>query len=464
MILEQFYLQCLSHASYLLGDESSGRAVVVDPQRDVAQYLEAAAAHGLAIERVIETHLHADFLSGHLELADRTGAVISYGEGVDVEYPVETLADGARLSLGDLTLQILATPGHTPESISVVVYEHAEDTEPYAVLTGDALFIGDVGRPDLLATAGSGLTADVLARRLYHSLHDKLLQLPDATRVYPAHGAGSACGKQLSTETWSTLGEQRRTNYALAPMTEDDFVAAVTEGQPVAPAYFSYDASRNREARPLLDEDVAPPPMDLDAVLDAARAGAVLLDTREPTEFARGHLRGAVNVGLGGRFAEYAGDVLRPDQVIVLVGDRETALEAKVRLGRIGFDRVAGYLADPLATYTAHPERTEPSSRLTVATLRARLDGPGETVLLDVRSPGEVERGAIPNARPVPLPVLAEALDGLDPAATTVVYCATGYRSSVAASLLRARGFTDVSDLLGGYEAWAGPRPVGAAR
>jgi rhodanese-related sulfurtransferase len=395
-----------------------------------------------------------------LELAGRTGAVISYGQGVEVEYPIETLADGTRLSLGQVMLQILATPGHTPESISIVVFEHATDAEPYAVLTGDALFVGDVGRPDLLATAGSGLTADVLARRLYHSLHDKLLQLPDATRVYPAHGAGSACGKQLSTETWSTLGEQRRTNYALAPMSEDEFVSAVTDGQPVAPAYFSYDASRNREARPLLDEDVAPPPMDLDAVLAAARSGAVLLDTREPAEFARGHLRGAVNVGLGGRFAEYAGDVLRPEQVIVLVGDRDTALEAKVRLGRIGFDRVAGYLVDPLAAYTTQPEHTEPGSRLTAEALRARLDGPGETVVIDVRGPGEVERGAIPGARPIPLPVLAGALDALDPAATTVVYCATGYRSSVAASLLRSRGFSDVSDLLGGYEAWAGPRPA----
>jgi glyoxylase-like metal-dependent hydrolase (beta-lactamase superfamily II)/rhodanese-related sulfurtransferase len=464
MILEQFYLQCLSHASYLVGDESTGRAVVVDPQRDIGQYLEAAEAHGLRIERVIETHLHADFLSGHLELADRTGAVISYGEGVDVEYPVEVLADGTRLSLGDVTLRILATPGHTPESISVVVYEHAADAEPYAVLTGDALFIGDVGRPDLLATAGSGLSADVLARRLYHSLHDKLLRLPDSTRVYPAHGAGSACGKQLSTETWSTLGEQRRTNYALAPMTEDEFVAVVTDGQPVAPAYFSFDASRNREARPLLDEELAPPAMDLDAVLAAARGGAVLLDTREPAEFARGHLRGAVNVGLGGRFAEYAGDVLRPEQVIVLVGDASTALEAKVRLGRIGFDHVVGHLADPLAAYTAHPEHTETGSRLTVAALRARLDGPADTVLLDVRGPGEVEGGAITGARPVPLPLLADTLEGLDPAATTVVYCATGYRSSVAASLLRARGFADVSDLLGGYEAWAGTPPVGAAR
>ena len=232
MIFTQHYLTCLSHASYLVGDETTGRAVVVDPRRDVAVYVEEAAARGLVIERVIETHIHADFLSGHLELAAETGAVISYGEGADVEFPIEPLRDGERLSLGDVSLEILATPGHTPESICIVVYEHADDATPYGVLTGDTLFVGDVGRPDLLASAGADLSADALARHLYRSLRDKLLTLPDSTRVFPGHGAGSSCGKQLSTETSSTLGEQRRTNYALRPMSEDAFVVAVTEGQP----------------------------------------------------------------------------------------------------------------------------------------------------------------------------------------------------------------------------------------
>ena len=234
MIFTQHYLACLSHASYLVGDETTGRAVVVDPRRDVGVYLDQAAELGLTIERVIETHLHADFLSGHLELAAQTGAVISYGSGADVEFHVEPLEDGQRLSLGDVTLEILATPGHTPESICVVVYEHADDLVPYGVLTGDTLFVGDVGRPDLLATTSAELSADVLARQLYHSLHDKLLPLPDSTRVFPAHGAGSSCGKQISSETSSTLGEQRHTNYALQPIGEDEFVAPVTEGQPRA--------------------------------------------------------------------------------------------------------------------------------------------------------------------------------------------------------------------------------------
>ncbi|HET9665812.1 MAG TPA: MBL fold metallo-hydrolase, partial [Desertimonas sp.] len=308
MIFTQHYLACLSQASYLIGDETTGRAVVVDPRRDVDVYLDEAHAHGLAIERVIETHVHADFLSGHLELAKRTGAVISYGSGARLEFPAELLDDGQRISLGDVTLEVMATPGHTPESICIIVYEHPDDAVPYGVLTGDTLFVGDVGRPDLLASADPQLTAEVLARRLYHSLHDRLLQLPDATQVFPAHGAGSSCGKQLSTETSSTLGVQRAVNYALQPMSEDAFVAAVTEGQPFRPHYFEFDAQRNRELRPLLDDD-PPPHLTLDEVLRRHAAGAVLLDCREPADFAAGHVRGAVNIGLQGRFAEWAGDV-----------------------------------------------------------------------------------------------------------------------------------------------------------
>src|SRR5215510_11446412 len=232
MILTQHYLACLSQASYLIGDETSGRAVVVDPRRDVGIYLEEAARCGLTIERVIETHVHADFLSGHLELAAQTGAVISYGEAATVEFPIDRLEDGQRLSLGEVTLEIIATPGHTPESICVVVYEHPDDEIPYGVVTGDTLFVGDVARPDRLASSDPNLSAESLARQLYRSLHDRLLRLPDATRIFPAHGAGSSCGKQISTETSSTLGEQRRFNYALQPMSEDQFVATVTEGQP----------------------------------------------------------------------------------------------------------------------------------------------------------------------------------------------------------------------------------------
>jgi DMSO/TMAO reductase YedYZ molybdopterin-dependent catalytic subunit/glyoxylase-like metal-dependent hydrolase (beta-lactamase superfamily II) len=452
VIFTQHYLACLSQASYLIGDESMGRAVVVDPRRDVEVYLEEAAAHGLTIERVIETHVHADFLSGHLELAAETGAVISYGEAATVGFPIERLADGQRLSLGGVTIEILATPGHTPESISIVVYEHADDEVPYGVLTGDTLFVGDVGRPDLLASGEGGISADVLARHLYHSLHEKLLRLPDETRVFPAHGAGSSCGKQLSTETTSTIGEQRRTNYALQCPSEDEFVAAITEGQPLRPGYFEYDARRNREPHSLLDAN-APPPLDLEEVLRRQRGGAVLLDTREPPDFAAGHLLGAVNVGLQGRFAEYVGSVLPPDRDVVLVGDPAAADEGKIRLARVGYDRVVGQLEDPGRAYAARADVVEASSRLT-ATQLAELDPAAAVQLVDVRSPAETAGGTIPGAREIPFAGVTDALATLRADAPVVLYCASGYRSQIAASVLRAAGFADVSDLLGGYSAW----------
>ena len=450
----QYYLDCLSQASYLVGDEDTGRAVVVDPRRDVHVYVDDAAAAGLRIERVIETHVHADFLSGHLELAVQTGAAVSYGAGAEVDFPIEPLADGEELTLGDVTLRVIATPGHTPESISIVVREHAEDVVPYGVLTGDTMFIGDVGRPDLLSAAG--VAPDELARELYHSLHQKLLALPDATRVYPAHGAGSACGKNLSTETQSTIGEQRRTNYALQPMTEDEFVALVTEGQPLQPMYFSFDAQRNRQAHALLDEGDLPPPLTLPDLLARRDAGAAVLDTRDPLDFAAGHLRGSVNVGLHGRFAELGGDVLTPDRSVVLVSEPGTELEAKVRLGRIGFDRIEGSLADPVRVLLEHPEVVEPSSRLSVTEFEARQRDVADLQVVDVRNPGETAAGVIPGAVMTPLPQLEARMGELDPARPTVVYCASGYRSSIGASVLASAGFDDVSDLLGGYEAWKG--------
>src|SRR5205807_6693728 len=306
---------------------------------------------------------------------------------------------------------------------------------PYGVLTGDTLFVGYVGRPDLLASAGTGWSADRLGRLLYRSLHEKLLVLPNATRIFPAHGASSSCGKQLSSETSSTLGEQRQMNYALQPMAEDEFVAVVTEGQPMRPQYFEYDAHRNRELRALLD-DHPPPLLDVDDVLARKTAGAVLLDAREPADFAAGHLRGAVNVGLQGRFAEWAGDVLSPDREIVLVGDPAIALEAKVRLGRVGYDRVAGQLDEPGRVFATRRDVIETSSRLTIEQL-AELRGLEPALqLVDVRSPGETAAGTLPGAREIPLAVLADSLAGLDSGGPVVMYCASGYRSAVAASVL----------------------------
>ncbi len=460
MKFTQYYLDCLSHASYLIGDETTGRAVVVDPQRDIKQYVDDAAENGFTIELVIETHFHADFLSGHLELASATGAAIGYSSVAETEFPSRPLADGERLSLGEVELEFRHTPGHTPESMSIVVFEKAGDEVPYGVLTGDTLFIGDVGRPDLLASIG--FTQDELADKLYESLHTKLLTLPDATRVYPAHGAGSACGKNLSTDTVSTMGEQRRTNYALLAGDKKTFVDLVTEGQPPAPEYFVYDAILNRKNRDLLDEHSMPEALDLAAFDAAVEGGAMIVDGRDPEEFAQGHLIGSVNVGLNGRYAEFAGSVVPSDTDIVLVVNPGAEIEARNRLGRIGFDRVVGYLEQPHQVMTSNPERVQRASRLTAAELRSRREEIDGLQMVDIRNPGEVEAGTIEGSALIPVGQLPGRVAELDPAAPTVVFCAGGYRSSVGASVLRQAGFADVSDLLGGYTAWEETAPVGA--
>ncbi len=454
MFFQQYYLECLSHASYLIGDESSGRAVVVDPQRDVSEYLADAERNGLTVELVIETHFHADFLSGHLELARATGAKIVYSSIAETEFEAVGVADGQRYSLGDVTLEFRHTPGHTPESMSIVVYEHAGDGKPHCVLTGDTLFIGDVGRPDLLASIG--FTREELAAKLYDSLHGKLMTLPDDTLVYPAHGAGSACGKNLSTDLSSTIGAQKATNYALRAADKATFVALVTAGQAPAPGYFGYDAMLNRQDRALLDENEMPEALTYRQVQAARTAGAVLVDGRSPEEFALGHLRGAVNIGLAGRYAEFAGSVLRADVDIVLLTEPGQEREGKNRLARIGFDRVIGYLADPDAAMFAHRDDVAVASRLTTTAFDERAGGLDGLQIVDVRNAGEVEAGAIPRAVNIPVGQLPDRLGELDAAKPTVVYCAGGYRSSVAASLLRQKGFADVSDILGGYGAWAG--------
>lgn len=453
MKFEQYYLECLSQASYLIGDESTGRAVVVDPRRDVAEYMADAEAGGMQITHVIETHFHADFLSGHLELAAATGAEIVFGAAAKPEFPARLVHDGERIVLGDVVLEIRETPGHTPESISVVVWEHADDTEPWGVLTGDTLFIGDVGRPDLLASVG--VTAEDLGSMLYDSLRDKLLTLPDETRVWPAHGAGSSCGKNLSTETMSTIGQQRRENYALRPMERGQFVQIVTEGQPAAPDYFVHDAILNRKTRSLLDE-AAPPVFTLDEVHAARTRGAVVLDVRDTATFAGGHLAGSVNVGLDGRFAEYAGEVVDPtSEIVIAASSADAAAEAKVRLGRIGFDRVVGAVPDVEALLAMHPAEARQASRLTAPELDARVADAADPQIVDVRNAGELAEGVIPGAVHIPLAALRGRVGELDLQRPIVVHCAGGYRSSIAASWLRSVGANDVSDLLGGYGAWA---------
>jgi hydroxyacylglutathione hydrolase len=451
MILEQYYIECLSHASYLIGDEISGRAVVVDPRRDITEYLADAARYGLTIEGVINTHFHADFVSGHLELVEATGAWIGFGEAAQTEYPIRRLADGEHIALGDVDLEILSTPGHTWESISVLVRERAESA-PVAVLTGDSLFIGDVGRPDLV-NLGDGSSVD-LARAMYSTIHRRLLTLPDHVAVMPAHGAGSSCGKNLSTKLTSTIGEQRRTNPAVQPMSEDDFVALVTDGQPAAPAYFAADAAMNKRIHPLLDQTRGVRRMSSESLRTALDTGTRVIDARTIEDFAAGHLRGSVNVGFDGRFAETAGIVFELDEPVALITYPGEEQLAAVRLARVGSDNVIGYLnVDRHAVFPNElSDLVQPARRIAVRELSELLD---KVTLLDVRNPGERELGAIPGSHHIPLAQLRIRLDEVPTAKPIVVHCAGGWRSSVAASLLRANGFDDVSDLTGGYNAWA---------
>ena len=455
MIFTQYYLDCLSQASYLVADEQSRQAVVVDPRRDVEEYLADAREQGLTIVGIINTHFHADFVSGHLELAKETGAWIGYGDAAKAEFEIRSLADGERIHLGDpesgVTLQVMTTPGHTPESISVLVFEHASDETAYGVLTGDALFIGDVGRPDLLASIG--VTADELGRMLHHSIQTKLMGLDDAVRVFPAHGAGSACGKNLSTERQSTIGEQRRTNYACQPMSEDDFLAVVTEGQPSAPGYFVYNATINRQERDLRELESEVPALTWEQFQDEVAVGARIHDARDPQEFAAGHLTGAINVPADGRMAETVGMIFAPTDRIVVVAPEGLEQQVATRIARIGFDHVVGFLADVEAVMTAHPDQVEQASRLTVEQTEAAL-ADGEVQLVDIRNAGEVASGMIPGARHIPLAELVNRSSDLDRDTPVIVNCAGGWRSSVGASTLRSLGFTDVSDLLGGYGAW----------
>ncbi|WP_055601885.1 MBL fold metallo-hydrolase [Streptomyces aureus] len=455
MFFAQYYLDCLSQASYMIADERSGQAVVVDPRRDVSEYLADARTHGLTVVGVINTHFHADFVAGHLELADSTGAWIGYGSRAETEYPIRKLAEGERITLGDVALEIMETPGHTPESISVLVYEHGDDTVPYGVLTGDALFIGDVGRPDLLASVG--VTAEELGAMLHDSVQNKLMALPDEVRVFPAHGAGSACGKSLSTEKRSTIGAQRATNYACAPMSRDTFVALVTAGQPAAPGYFAYDAELNRKNRDRYDAAAARS-LSRAEFAELRRSDAVVVDARSPQDFAAGHLRGAVNVPADGRFAEQAGTVLDPGDELVVIAPENREEEVVTRLARIGFDRVAGYLRDPEDALEELADEVTAASRLTAAQLRAALAGEHPPVVVDVRTCGEREAdGFIDDALHIPLSELPRRTDELPTDRPLVVHCAGGHRSSIAASLLRHRGFGDVSDVLGGHAALSQP-------
>jgi len=451
MILKQFYLSCLAHASYLVGDETTGIAAVVDPRRDVQQYLDEADRLGLAIRHVFLTHFHADFVAGHLELRDKTGATIHLGERAKAEYSFRRMGTGDAVDIGGVRLEVLETPGHTAESISILVYDFARDrARPYAVLTGDTLFIGDVGRPDLRASLG--WSASELGKLLYRSTREQLLPLPDETLVYPAHGAGSLCGKKISKDTVSTIGEQRKTNYALQPMSEADFVALVTTDQPDAPPYFTYDAVLNSQERPTLDRvlEHERKPLPLEAALEMIAGGAQPLDVRSARDFAQGHLCGSINIGLNGQYATWAGTLLDRSRPIVVIASPGDESDAMIRLGRIGFDNVAGHLAGGMHALYGRDDLLAYTPQTSAASLREWFGAPDAPQLVDVRTPAEWRTRHIDGSINVTLSRLIDHIGEIPRNRPIVVLCAGGYRSSIAASLLQRNGFASVAELSGG--------------
>ncbi|HEU5350113.1 MAG TPA: MBL fold metallo-hydrolase [Terracidiphilus sp.] len=455
MILKQYYLGCLAHASYLLADEESATAVIVDPQRDIERYLADAEALGVRIRHVFLSHFHADFLAGHLELRDRCGATIHLGARGQAEYAFVPMKDGDTLDFPGMRLQVLETPGHTIESISILVFDRQKNpSSPYAVLTGDTLFIGDVGRPDLRASLG--WTANDLGSHLYDSIHTKLLPLPDEVLVYPAHGAGSLCGKKLSSDTVSSLGDQRRLNYALKPMTREEFVALVTADQPEAPAYFTYDAVLNTRERGTLDKNLEQvlKPVALDEVLELGDRGAQILDVRDPAEYAKGHLAGSINVGLEGQYATWSGTLLDREKPIVIIAGPGREQEAALRLGRIGFDHVRGFLAGGMAALAGRPDLVWPTERESVLLIAEELAAADPPFILDVRNPKEWAARRLKDSVNLPLNRLQERISEVPRDRRILLHCAGGYRSSIAAGILHQYGITNLVEMAGGLAAW----------
>jgi glyoxylase-like metal-dependent hydrolase (beta-lactamase superfamily II)/rhodanese-related sulfurtransferase len=453
MYFQQFYLGCLAQASYMIGSE--GEAAVVDPQRDVDLYLEAAAEQGLKIRHVIETHFHADFVSGHLELAARTDAKVYLGSRGGAKYPHVPLHQGDQIRFGKAMLRILETPGHTPECICILVADLDQSPEPWAILTGDTLFIGDIGRPDLL---GAKLPAAQLAAMAYDSLHDQILTLPDSIKVYPGHGAGSACGRNLSNERVSTIGDQRRHNYALQPMSKEQFIQLMTNDLPEAPQYFSLDATINKEGPRLLEDVLAKfTSLTAEEVEQKQSGGAVLLDVRSPDHFAAGHIPRSVNVGLGGTYASWTATLLPADERIVVIAKPGKENEAATRLARVGYENVVGYLKGGVDSWRASGRQLASHPRWSANQLAEELQRDPALAVLDVRTPREWQAGHLRGALHLPLNRMSQPgqIERVVPRGKKLaVHCAGGYRSSIAISLLRQQGFNDIVDLAPGYDGW----------
>jgi hydroxyacylglutathione hydrolase len=451
MVFEQFYLSCLAQASYVIACD--GVAAVVDPQRDVDQYLELAEQRGLRIAHVIETHLHADFVSGHRELAQRSGAQIYLGEGSGASFPHRCVRDADEIAFGACRLRFLQTPGHTVESVCILITDLERGTKPWAVLTGDTLFIGDVGRPDL----SDAYAPEQLAGMLYDSLHGKLLTLPDEVLVYPAHGAGSMCGRNISPDRSSTIGRERQFNYALQSMPRERFVRMMTQDLPARPEYFERDVDLNRRGAAPLAELPNLRALPGERAQKLQQAGATILDTRTSGAFCSGHIPGSVNIGLNGQFAAWAGSVLGLDAQLILVAEERRAVEeSQQRLARVGIERVAGFVEDGIGGWVRHGLPLEQTGQISAQQLQAMRDGAEAPLVLDVRRPAEWKEGRIPGATHVPLDELAKRTPAFERSRTIAVYCKSGYRSTIGCSLLQARGFAHVLNVQGGFDAWSG--------
>ncbi len=455
MIFKQYYLQSLSHASYLIGDEDSHIAAIVDPQRDIEQYLTDLDSHSLTLQYIFLTHFHADFVAGHLELHHRTDADIYLGKHAKANYPFLPLRHNYEIEFGSTRLKILETPGHTPEGISILVYDLKENLErPTTILTGDTLFVGDVGRPDLIASFG--VDNHTLAGQLYDSLHQQILAQPPDTKIFPAHGAGSLCGKHLSDQLFSTLEYEQLTNYALKPMSKQTFIDVITTDQMEAPAYFSHVAFLNRREHPTLEQVLTQSyqPLTVDQVLHEKSAGAQILDVRPPQEFGMGHLCGSFNIGLSGKFERWAGEILDRETPIVVISDPGQEREAITSLARVGLDHIKGFLNHGIHALASTPELIRHTNHMTVTHLEKHLMQADRPHLLDVRNTHEWEIRHIDDSRNIPLQHLSARLEEIPRDHTVAVYCASGYRSSIASSLLEHHHFKNIVDLVGGFDAW----------
>ncbi len=447
MYIEQLYTDCLSEAAYYV--ESGGEAVIIDPLRDIQPYIDLALSRKAKIKYVLETHFHADFVSGHIDLADRTGATIVFGPGAEPDYPVYVAKDRETFNIGQITIEVLHTPGHTMESTCYLL--HDDNQKPHAVFTGDTLFIGDVGRPDLM---GGSYTKEELASHMYDSLNRYIKTLDDDVIVYPAHGPGSSCGKQLGPATSSTIGEQKATNYALREMTKEEFIQAVTENLGEPPRYFSMNARINKIGYEPLEEilDKSNLALSLKAFQAILDKGGKILDSRDPSSFEMGFIRNSINIGLDGRFAEWVGKLILEHEPVLLITPERKEEETILRMARIGYENVIGYLNGGVKAWQSAGLPID--MIISIDTEEFELDLKHETdiVVLDVREPSEYQGGHVENAHSLPLPVLPKELITLDPAAKYYLYCQTGYRSIIAASMMKQQGFSQVKNVTGGFD------------